>query len=458
MRYIRLSGVLNYWGKLTNGSVNRKILGAAFTVGFLTAFVKLAAFAKELVVAWRFGTGDEIDAFLIAFVIPSFIVNVVAASFSSALLPTYIQVLEKEGVKSAKKLFYGVMFCCLILLVITTIIVIATAPIYLPWLASGFSPQKLELTFNLLCGISPFIVLSGMIYIWEAILNSGERFALAAFVPILTPSATIIFLLSVKSWGIFALAAGLVFSVILEVLILGVALHRQGISLLPKWYGFDSNLRQVFHQYLPMLAGAFLLCSAIPIDQAMAAMLSPGSVATLNYGNRIIASPMSLITTALTAAVMPYCSQMVAREDWIGISRTLRKYLKLILLITVPLMIFFIIFSQPIIELVFQRGNFTTEDIASVAVIQSFYALQIPFYIGNLLLIRLMSSLQKNHVLMWVSGLDLIVNIFLNYLFIQWIGIKGIALSTSFVYIFSFFYLFNFAHNYLQDKCNLQNQ
>ena len=458
MKHRRLSGVLNYWQKLTSGSVNRKILGAAFTVGFLTAFVKLAAFVKELVVAWRFGTGDEIDAFLIAFIVPSFIVNVVAASFSSALLPTYIQVLEKEGIKSAEKLFSGVMFCCLMLLGITMIIVIATAPIYLPWLASGFSQQKLELTFNLLCAISPFIVLSGMMYLWEAILNSGERFALAAFVPILTPIISIIFLLWVKSWGVFALAAGLVFSVVLEILILGVSLYKQGISLLPKWYGLDSNLRQVVNQYLPMVAGAFLLCSAIPIDRAMAAMLSPGSVAALNYGNRIIASPMSLITTALTAAVMPYCSKMVSREDWTGISRTLRKYLTLILLVTVPLMIFFMIFSEAIIELVFQRGNFTAEDTSSVAAIQVFYALQLPFYIGNLLLIRLMSSLQKNYILMWVSAFDLIVNIFLNYWFIQWIGIKGIALSTSFVYIFSFLCLFNFARRYIQNKCNLQNQ
>lgn len=454
---MRLSGIFNYWQKLTSGSVNRKILGAVFTVGFLTAFVKLAAFVKELVVAWRFGTGDEIDAFLIAFVVPSLIVNVVATSFSSALLPTYIKVLEKEGIKSAKKLFAGVMFCCSFLLGITTIIAIATAPIYLPWLASGFSQQKLDLTFNLLCAISPFIVLSGIMYLWESILNSGERFALAAFVPILTPITTIIFLTWAKSWGIFALAAGLVFSVILEILILGVALHKQGISLLPKWYGFDSNLRQVVNQYLPMIAGALLLCSAIPIDRAMAAMLSPGSVAALNYGNKIIASPMSLITTALTAAVMPYSSKMVAREDWIGISRMLRKYLKLILLMTVPLTILFVGFSQPIIELVLQRGSFTNKDTYLVADIQVFYALQIPFYIGNLLLIRVMSSLQKNHTLMLVSGLDLILNIFLNYCLMQWFDIKGIALSTSIVYIFSFFYLFYFVRKHLHNKCKLQN-
>ena len=161
-----LSGVFNYWQKLTSGSVNRKILGAAFIVGFLTAFVKLAAFVKELVVAWRFGTGDEIDAFLIAFVVPSFIVNVVAASFSSALVPTYIKVLEKEGRKSADKLFSGVVLCGLFLLGITTIVAVCTAPIYLPWIASGFSSEKLDLTFRLLCAISPFVLLSGMMSLW----------------------------------------------------------------------------------------------------------------------------------------------------------------------------------------------------------------------------------------------------------------------------------------------------
>jgi putative peptidoglycan lipid II flippase len=429
---------LEFWKKLTTGSPNRQIFGAALIVAIGTALVKLAALAKELVVAWTFGTTDTLDAFLIALVIPSFLVNVVANSFNVALIPTYIKVREQEGITVAQRLFSGATVWSLGLLGITTIAMVMTAPLYLPWIAGGFSDEKLDLTFKLLCAIAPMVLLSGMLTIWGAILNAGERFALAAISPIITPAITIILLLLANSWGVFALAAGLVFGQILEIVILGVALKKQHISLMPKWYGFDTHLRQVANQYAPMIAGGFLMCSAGLVDQAMAAQLPSGSVAALNYGNRVIALPITMTTTALSTAVIPYFSKMVACADWTGIRHTLRRYLFLIFLITVPLAAFFYLGSEKIVEFMFQRGTFSSKDTIIVAQIQGFYAWQIPFYVANILLVRLISALQANHILMWGAVINLIVNIVLNYIFIKTLGISGIALSTSFLYVICF--------------------
>jgi putative peptidoglycan lipid II flippase len=444
--------LINFWKKQTESSVNRKIFSAAIAVGLFTAIVKVIAIIKEMVVAWQFGTGNELDAFLIALIIPSFVINLVGGSFSSALIPTYIQVLEQKGVKASQKLFSGVTISGLAFLGIAIMLMLSTASIYLPWMASGFNSEKLNLTFQFLCALSPIILLSGLVIIWSSILNAGEHFALAALSPIVTPAISITLLLWFRSWGIFALIAGLLLGTVLEVVILGIGLHRQGISLLPRWHGFDTHLRQVFSQYIPMIAGGFLLSSAIVVDQAMAAMLSPGSVAVLNYSNRAIASPMSLITTALGSAAVPYFSKMIAVEDWKGLRQTLKQYLRLIFIGTVPLTGIFIIFSQPIVQLLFQRGSFRLEDTYLVAETQSFFAIQIPFYIANLLLIKLVVSMQMSYVLKWVSGLTLILNIMLNYIFMQWIGIKGIALSTSCIYIFSFIYLFIFANKQITKK------
>lgn len=453
-----LQRIFERWKKLTSGSINRKIFGAAVIVGFLTAFVKVAAVGKELVVAWRFGTADELDAFLIALVVPSLIVNVVAASFNAALIPTYIKVREQEGQKAAQKLFSSATVWSLGLLAITTILMVTTAPLYLPWIAFGFNTQKLELTFHLLCAIAPIVMLSGIFTIWGAVLNAGERFALAALCPIITPAMTVIFLVGFKSWGIFTLAAGLVVGAVLEIVLIGATLHQQGISLRPRWYGFDTHLRQVASQYAPMIAGSLLICSAGSIDQVMAAMLSPGSVAALNYGNRVIASPISLMSTALSTAVIPYFSKMVACQDWTGVDRTLKHYLRLIFVTTVPLTLLLLIFSEPIVRILFQRGSFTDNDTHIVSQLQSFYALQIPFYIANILVVRLISSLQSNQILMWVSAFNLVINITFNYLFVQWMGIKGIACSTSCVYLFSFLYTLLSVNKKLKKQSGLEQQ
>lgn len=442
--------MLKAWQRLTDGSINRKIFGAAVTVALLTVIVKLVAVTKELAIAWRFGTGDTIDAFLIAFLIPSFIINVVAGSFNAALIPTYIQVREQEGKKAAQKLFCNTTFLNLALLGTTTILTLVSAPAYLPLIASGFSPQKLDFTFNLLVAIAPVVLLSGMITMWGAVLNAGERFALAALSPLMTPTITVVLLLVAQSWGIYAVVAGLVFGAALEMLLLGAALYRQGISLRPKWYGFDAHLRQVADQYAPAIAGAFLMCSTSLVDQSMAAMLSPGSVAALNYGNKFIVLPTGITATALGTAVIPYFSQMVAYSNWTSLNSTIKHYLRLIFFITVPLTILIIISSELIVQILFQRGSFTASDTELVSQIQSLYAIQIPFYVGSSLLVNLIRAMRKNHVLMWVSAFNLGFNILFNYVFMQWIGIKGIALSTSGVYLFSFFYLLFFAYKDLK--------
>ncbi|PZV19591.1 MAG: murein biosynthesis integral membrane protein MurJ [Pseudanabaena sp.] len=450
--------LVTLWDKFTSGSVNRKIFGAVIAVGLGTAFVKLLSVVKELVVAWKFGTSDEVDAFLIALLIPAFITNIIGGSLNAALIPTYIRVREQEGIKEAEKLFAGSVVWTLGLLIITTIIMLATAPIYLPLIAGGFSTEKLSLTYRLIWTLSPIVILGGVITIWGAILNAGERFVLVSLAPMITPSVTILLLFFVSSWGVFNLANGIVLGEFLEIIVLGTMLYRQGMSLIPRWYGFDRNLKEVAGQYAPMIAGAFLMNSSGLVDQSMAAMLPSGSVAALNYGNRIIALPITISTTALSTAVIPYFSKMVAREDWKSVRHTLKRYMVIIWAVTLPLTGLIILLSEPIVRVLLQRGSFSASDTHIVSEIQICFAFQIPFYIANILVVRLISSMRLNHLLLQVSAFNLIINIVTNYIFIQWMGIKGIALSTSCVYVFCFLYLFINAEIQLKEKDKLLKQ
>ena len=435
---------LNFWHKLTSGSINRQILGATLVVGFATGLVKFGSVGKELVVAWRFGTGDELDAFLIALVVPSFLINIIAGSFKAALIPFYIKVREQQGTKAAQKLLSTSITWALVLLALMVVLMVSTASCYLPLLASGFTTEKLDLTTKLLWVISPLILLSGIIMIWGAVLNAGEHFALAALSPATIPIMTVILLLFVPNLGIYTLALGLVLGSLLEIFILAIGLRRQKIRILPRLGKFDANLREIAKQYLPVTAGAFLMCSTNLVDQSMAAMLSAGSVSALGYANRIIALPLSLTTLALSTAVIPYFSKTIAEKDWQNIRHTFRYYLRLIFTITIPATVILIVASKLIIQILFERGSFTAEDTEIVSQIQICYALQIPFYIAAIFVVRLINSLGINYLLAWGSSINLIVNISANYLFVQWIGLKGIALSTSFVYLISFVFLYIF--------------
>jgi putative peptidoglycan lipid II flippase len=330
------------------------------------------------------------------------------------------------------------------LLLLTTFLLITLAPIYLSYLTSGFTPEKFALTYQLLWVISPMILIGGINIVWGAVLNAGERFALVALAPILTPAVTIILLLTIKSWGIFNLPIGMVVGQFLEMIIVGTTLHQQGISLVPKWHGFDDNLKQVAGQYAPMIGAALFMCSSGLVDRSMAAMLPSGSIAALGYGEKIITLPIVIASTALSTAVIPYFSQMFAKNDWQGLQQSLRSYLGLIFAATIPLAGLIILFSEQIVRVLLQRGSFTAENTHLVAQVQSCFALQIPFYIGCILVVRLSSAMRIGQIIMWGSAGNLIVNIGLNYLFMQWLGVVGIALSTSCVYLFSFLFLLFF--------------
>lgn len=456
MKTHRWQKISKLWQSVSTGSINRKIFSAALIVAGGTLFVKLIAVGKELVVASQFGTADELDAFLIALVIPSVLINIVGDCFDGALIPIYIKVRDQEGKVAAQRLFAGAMVGSFGLLLIAAYLLVSLAPVYLPLLTGGFSPKKLELTYQLLWLMSPMILITGINTIWGAVLNAGERFALVALAPILTPTVTIILLLTMKVWGVFNLATGMVLGQLLEMMVIGATLHRQGISLLPKWSGFEDNLKQVAIQYLPSMMAGLLMTSSSVIDKSMAAMLPAGSISALGYADRIIMLPIVIATTALSTAVIPYFSQMVALNDWKGLQRSLKSYLGLIFAVTIPFTGLIILFSEQIVRLLLQRGSFNADNTHLVAQIQACFALEIPFYIGCILVVRLLSSMRNNTIIMWGSACNLIVNISLNYILMQWLGVVGIALSTSFVYLFSFVFLLFFLHKDLQAVAKLE--
>jgi putative peptidoglycan lipid II flippase len=415
-------------------TTNQKIFRAIVVVGGFSLFARLASTAKELVVAQSFGRGDALDAFLIALLLPTTITGMVAGSLSAAFIPTYIHVRENQGHEAAQRLFSNIQVASLMVLAILALLMAGGAPYYLPLLASGFSASKLLLTRRLLFVILPIVVFNWAITIWGSVLQSNEKFALAALTPVITPLVSLTMLFAFRnSWGIFALATGTVAGTVLEMILLGRAVRSRGISLRLRWYGVSPEFRRVFQQYLPMFSGTLVLSTSPIIDQSMAAMLTAGSVAALSYGNKIASVMTSLGMAAVSTAVLPYFSTMIAKKDWNGCRRTLKVYSILILSATVPLMLVMIAFSRPLVRILYQRGAFTAADTALVSNVQICFALLLPFAVWSMLYVRLLSSLNRSDVLAWSSLISACLNVVLNIVFMKKLGVAGIGLSTSVV-------------------------
>lgn len=400
--------------------------------------VKLAAVAKQLVIAGRFGTSDALDAFLIAFLAPSFAINVAAGSFSAALIPTFIEVRDREGQDAAQRLFSSVMVLSIFLILAISGVLAGFSPTIIRIIGSGFSPEKQALTRSLFFVALPLLIISGLAAIWASILNAQERFVLAAITPVMTPVAAVVAILLLgRVWGIYALAVGTVGGGLFEAALLGRGLKRQGFHLFPKWHGLNPAVKQVARQYAPMAAGALLMSGTEVIDQSMAAMLGPGSVSALSYGNKVVSLIIGVGSLSLSTAIFPHFSRMVAANDWTGVRATVKTYARLIVLISVPMTLLLVYLSHPIVAVLFERGAFTAGDAHLVGRVQAFYLLQAPFYFLAIMGVRLLSALKKNHILMGISAANLLTNIVGNYIFMHFLGLPGISLSTSVVYCIS---------------------
>jgi putative peptidoglycan lipid II flippase len=429
----------NSWG---GGSVNRRILSAATTVARLVILVKAASLAKEMLVARKFGASDALDAFYIALLLPSFLGSVVDTSFNAAFIPIYIEARERENGATANRLFSNIAVFNIAVLALVAAALAGLQRWLLPILGSGFGTPKLAVARPLFFVFLSSMSLTGLSVLWRAALNAHERFTLTSIAPISNPIAIVILLLAAgHGWGIYALAAGSVLGTVGELAIAGCGLWQLGVPLMPCWYGIDSWTHRVLWQYAPTITGALLMGGTTLVDPAMAAMLGSGSVSALNYAYKLPALVLNIGLSSLSIAILPSFSRLSANENWREMRRVLLSYTGLLALVTIPLTGLLIVLSKPLVSLFFQGGAFTAADTALVGRVQMMFCLEIPFYSVAILYVRAISSLKRNHLILWGTLISVSANVILNILFMRIIGLPGIALSTSAVYAISCSYL-----------------
>jgi putative peptidoglycan lipid II flippase len=419
-------------------SVNGRIFSAALTVATMTVAVKVVAMFKDIVLAHHFGAGDALDVFYIALLVPNFLSSAVGEAFGNSFIPVYIELRETQGDETAQRMLSSLTCCSLAAFVGISVILAISYGGLLPVIGSGFDQAKLGLARVLLMPLLMWLGLCGITALWHSVLVAHERFSVSAIAPILTPLAIIATLVGFASrWGVYAVAVGTLLGGFGDLIFCGVALRRPGLSLLPRWYGFSPALFKVFRQFAPMLNSNLLMGSATVVDQTMAGMLNPGSVAAFNYANKLVTVPIWIGVNSLSMAVFPSLSRLSAREDWPGMRHVLRTYSWLVLLLSLPLTFILVRYSEPLVALVFKGGKFTVYDVRLVAHVQMLLCLQILPYALGILYVRALSALKHNQVMMWGTVINIVVNAVLNLVFMRIIGLPGIALSTSFVYLIS---------------------
>ena len=407
-----------------------RMLVDTVTVGGWTSLAKLAGAVKLILAARLFGAGDAMDAYLIAFLLPSFFIDMFSGPLDSALIPTLIEVREKLGKEAAEQLYRTTLAAAGGALLLAAMVVAASSGLLLPWIASSFPEPKLAYTRELLLLMIAVVPLSGLSCTWRAVLNSEHQFAYSAAVPAITPLLSITALYAGgQEYGVAALAVATLTGGTLEAILAAIGVRRIGYPILPRWSGVTGALRQVAEQYAPLVAVTLVMTGSALIDQSLAARLGSGSVAALSYGTRLLGVLVVIGPTAMGTAVLPHISAAAVLAEPATLRRTLRRYSFFVLALILPVTAAFIYFSEPIIRVLFQKGAFDAAATHLVSTVQQAALLQLPIAVLLALEIRLSSARKANRLLYRVAALSLLLTIGLDVLFMRWWGVVGIALA-----------------------------
>ena len=423
-------------------SVNRRIFRAAASVTAAGILVKIVAMFKEITVADVYGRSDAMDAFLAASLIPGLLINLISESMNQALVPTLVRVREQEGRQRAQHLLSSSMLWMCLLLAAASAAMALTARGFFPLIASHFPAAKLDLSIRLFYGLLPVVLITGIATNCTAVLNTFDRFALPALTPVAISVAIILGALLLSGrFGIWALVYSTLAGSLIHAAIVAGMMDAHGYRFSLRWHGMTEATREVAHQYGPVLLSSVVASGGLLVDQSMAAMLPAGSVSALVYANRFVSVVLTLLAGAVSTAVTPYFSQMIAHRNWAGCRHTLRTWFRITALVSVPIAAALIAGSHLLIRVAFQHGAFVARDTAAVTPVLAMYAIQIPFIVTSRVSYRFLVAMRRTDLVFYCGTINLILDIVLNLILMRWYGVAGIALATSLWAVSTFFFL-----------------
>ena len=412
------------------------MLKKILSVGGWTLVSRFTGFIRDVVMAAILGAGPVADAFVVAFRLPNHFRAIFAeGAFNSAFVPAYARVRETKGPDPAR-LFVDRVFS---LMLFVQVALLVLALLGMPWvvrlLAPGFAedPAKFDLAVTLTRITFPYLFFIALVTLFSGLLNAHERFAAAAAAPILLnlsliAALTLSFLFPTAghaaAWGVAA--AG-----VLELLVLWLAVRRDGLAPGLERPRLDPDMRAFFRTFGPAVVGSAGVQIALFADTIIASFLPTGAVSSLYYAERLYQLPVGVIGIAAGTVLLPEMSRRIAAGDVGGAHSAQNRAVGFTLALAAPFVIAFLTIPELVMSALFGRGAFDAAAAQRAGAVLAAYAVGLPAVV----LIR--SAVASFHARAdtttpVVATLTAVaVNVLLKIVLMRPFGVVGLALATA---------------------------
>ena len=418
------------------------------TFGFFTIISRLLGYLRDILVAIFLGTGMLADAFFVAFRIPNTFRRLFAeGTFNAAFVPSYSSEIIK-GKKQSNKFANDIFNLLFLGLLFLTIVIEIFMPTFVSIIAPGFvgDSEKMELATNLTRITFPFLFFICLASFFSAILNSYNKFAVAAAAPIILNIVLILVLVFSKFLGdnlVYYLSYGVSLAGFLQLIFL--------YKYVSKYYSLNFNFKLkvsdkvkfFFKKLLPSIFSSGVTQINILIGTIIASFQA-SAVSYLYYADRIYQINLAIAGIAIGVVILPQLSKHIQSRKKNKILLIQNKALELSLFLSLPATIALITGSEQIISALFGYGSFNENSVNNSSLALYYFALGLPAFA----LIKVFSSFffanNDTKTPFYISLISVVLNIFISIYYFSEFGFIIIPIATSISSWFNSILLFIF--------------
>ncbi|MPZ22206.1 MAG: murein biosynthesis integral membrane protein MurJ [Dehalococcoidia bacterium] len=419
--------------------VARSLIVAAAIVALGFVGSRLLGVLRTIAIAGEFGTGDDVEAYFVAFRLPDLIFQVLAgAAIGSAFIPTLTRYFLQRGDDAAWLLASRVLNVVALLTLILGLAAFVTAPWVVPLLAPGVGETAAERDeFNdLAVELTRIMTLSPILFsisgLFMGILNARHSFFLPALAPIFY-NLSIIFGALVLSgpFGVHGLAWGVVIGAALHLLVQVPGLRRQRMRWSPSLHYRDEGVLEVARLMGPRIIGLGAGQANFFVTTFFASYISAGSISALNYAWLLMMLPLGVFGMAISTAVFPRLAEQAASGEPSQMRSSLSRMLRLILFLTIPSTIGLVLLREPIVAVLLERGAFGASSTEVTADALLFFSLGLVGHASVEILARGLYALGDTRSPALAAVAALVLNLFLSAALYGPLDEAGLAIAVS---------------------------
>ena len=398
---------------------------------------------RESIIAAYFGASSTADIFFVASLIPTILFTALGSGLQAGVIPIYLEKKAENPRKADEFISVLGSFFMLVAVVMTIACLIFTKPLVM-MVAPGFSGSELALTEVLTRIMLPSLLFFTLAYMATGVLNANQRFLLPAFTS--TAQNTVIIVATVlfaAPFGVKGLAWGFVFGAASQFIIQYPSLKKYQIRPIFSFRPYKQQINNTLITFYPIIIAALAIQLNSVVDRIIATSLETGSVSALNYANRLLWLPLSIVLTPLITVLYPSIVER-AIEGYQSFLNLTLKGLKSLLFLAVPFMIVMLISGNSLIALAFQRGAFDASATETTYTAFFFYSACLPFFALRDYLMNAFYALKKTKVAMYSCLIAVLLNVLLSWVLSRFLGVGGIALASGISMLLQSLYLFSF--------------